>query len=130
MLGWCIVTLASARLKASVRFPPLREMYQRGGICKGCDNMPGAEVFCTREPHLEGAEVFGSQKRKPNTPIGADSETHRPDTINFLCPRLGKRITRSGAATLPTVIEEVSPAVQELFSPVAAGLDFRRITAI
>ena len=37
MLGWCIVTLASARLKASVRFPLLRGMYQRGGTCKGCD---------------------------------------------------------------------------------------------
>ena len=34
MLGWCIVTLASASLKASVRFPPFRGMYQRG---KGCD---------------------------------------------------------------------------------------------
>ena len=38
MLGWCIETLASARLKASVRFSPLRGMYQRGGTCKGCDN--------------------------------------------------------------------------------------------
>ena len=75
-------------------------------------DMPGAEDFCTREPHLEGVEVFGSQKRKPDTPIGANSETHRPDTNNFSCPRLGKRVTRSGAATLPTVIEEVSPSVQ------------------
>jgi hypothetical protein len=25
-------------------------------------DMPGAEEFCTRDPHLEGAEVFGSQK--------------------------------------------------------------------
>ena len=40
MLDWCILTLASARLKASMRFPPLREMYQRGGTCKGFDN-PG-----------------------------------------------------------------------------------------
>ena len=39
MLGWCIVTLASARLKASVQFPPLRGMYQRGGTCKGCDKV-------------------------------------------------------------------------------------------
>ena len=31
------MTLASARLKASVRFPSLRGMYQRGGTCKGCD---------------------------------------------------------------------------------------------
>ena len=41
MWGWCIETLASARLKASVRFPPLRGMYQRGGTCKGCDTMLG-----------------------------------------------------------------------------------------
>ena len=38
MLGWCIVTLASVTLKASVRFPPLRRMYQ-GGTCKGCDTV-------------------------------------------------------------------------------------------
>ena len=74
-------------------------------------DMPSAEDFCTREPHLEGAEVFGLQKRKPDTPIGADSETHRPNTINFSCPRLGKKVTRSGAATLPIVIEEVSPSI-------------------
>ena len=93
-------------------------------------DMHGAEDFCTREPHLEGAEVFGSQKRKPDTPIGADNETHRPNTINFSCPCLGKRVTRSGAATLPTVIEEVSPSVQEVFSPVVARLDFRHVIAI
>ena len=29
MLGWHIVTLAGARLKASVQFPPLRRMYQK-----------------------------------------------------------------------------------------------------
>ena len=92
--------------------------------------MPGAEDFCTRKPHLEGAEMFGSQKRKLDTLIGADSEIHRPDTINFLCPHLGKRVTISRAATLPTVIEEESPSMQEVFSPVATGLDFRRISAI
>ena len=93
-------------------------------------DMLGAEDFCTREPHLEGAEVFGSQKRKPDTPIGTDSETHHPNTINFSCLHLGKRVTRFGAATLPTVIEEVSPSVQEVFSPMAARLNFRRVTAI
>ena len=36
MLNWCIVTLASARLKAFMRFPLLRGMYQ-GGTCKGHD---------------------------------------------------------------------------------------------
>ena len=36
MFGRCIVTLAGTRLKFSVRFSPLRGMYQRG-TCKGCD---------------------------------------------------------------------------------------------
>ena len=36
ILDWCIVTLTGARLKASVQFPPLIGMYQRG-TCKGCD---------------------------------------------------------------------------------------------
>jgi hypothetical protein len=26
--------------------------------------MPGTKEFCTREPHFEGEEVFGSQKHK------------------------------------------------------------------
>ena len=49
MLGWCIVTLASARLKASVQFPPLRGMYQRGGTCKGCDNQVHTYIAQWRE---------------------------------------------------------------------------------
>ena len=39
-------------------------------------DMPDVEEFCTRNSHLEGVEVFGLQKRKPHTPIGADEETH------------------------------------------------------
>ena len=42
MLGWCIVTLVGARLKASVWFPLLRGMYQ-SGTCKGCDSV---SYFC------------------------------------------------------------------------------------
>jgi hypothetical protein len=64
-------------------------------------DMPGREEFCTRDPHLEGAEVFGSQKRRPDTPIGDDGETHRPDTVNFSCPPPGKRVTRSQPVTPP-----------------------------
>ena len=36
MLSWYIVSLAGARLKASVLFPLLKRMYQ-GGTCKGRD---------------------------------------------------------------------------------------------
>ena len=46
MLGWCIVILASARLKASMRFPSLRGIYQRGGTCKRCDkNLESLERY-------------------------------------------------------------------------------------
>ena len=47
MLGWRIVTLASARLMASMRFPPLREVYQRG-TCKGCDIQSSLEHLLFR----------------------------------------------------------------------------------
>ena len=53
--------------------------------------MPRADEFCTRDPHHEGAEIFGSQKRELDTPIGVDEETYRSNTINFSWPRLGKR---------------------------------------
>ena len=49
-------------------------------------DMPSGEDFCTRDPYLEGAEVFGSQKRRPDTPIGDDGKTHRPNTVNFSRP--------------------------------------------
>ena len=76
--------------------------------------MRGVDDFCTRDPHHEGAEVFGSQKRKPDTPIGADDKTHRLDTINFSWPHPLKRITRARAATLPTIVEEVEPYMERI----------------
>jgi hypothetical protein len=45
--------------------------------------MPGKEEFCTRDLHLKGAEVFGSQKCKLDTPIGANKETHDLTTVDF-----------------------------------------------
>ena len=34
MLGWCIMTLMNARLKASMWFPPLRGMYQKEALVR------------------------------------------------------------------------------------------------
>jgi hypothetical protein len=92
--------------------------------------MPGGEEFCTRDPHLEGAEVFGLQKRRPDTPIGDEDETHRPDTVNFSRPPPRKRGTRSQPKTLPTIIEESFPSVQEVQVPSPTGLGFQRVTAV
>ena len=53
--------------------------------------LPGAELFCTRAPHMASGEVFGSQKRKANVPLGFEGESHRPDKINFSWPRIETR---------------------------------------
>ena len=74
--------------------------------------MLGADDFCNWDPHHERAEVFGSQKRKPDTPIGVDNETHRPDTISFSRLHPLKRVTRARVATLPTIAEEVEPYME------------------
>jgi hypothetical protein len=58
--------------------------------------MSGVEEFCTREPHFEGEEVFGSQKRKVDIPFGSEHESHRPDRVNFSYPRVRTRSTRAG----------------------------------
>ena len=50
-------------------------------------HMPGADSFCTREPHLEGEEVFVSLKRKPDLPPGSEFDSHRPDKISVSRPR-------------------------------------------
>ena len=92
--------------------------------------MPRADDFCTRDPHHEGTEVFGSQKRKPDTPIRADDETHRPDTISFSKPPPLKRVTRARAATLPTIPEEVEPCMERIQPLPPVGTDIRRITAV
>jgi hypothetical protein len=38
--------------------------------------LPGVELYCTREPHLAGEEVFGSQKRKADVPLTFEGESH------------------------------------------------------
>jgi hypothetical protein len=72
--------------------------------------LPGAELFCTRVPHMAGEKVFGSQKRKADVLLGFD-ESYRPDKINFSRPRIVTRSSRANHAScsLPVVVEEVSP---------------------
>ena len=77
--------------------------------------LPGAELFCTRAPHMAGEEVFGSQKRKADVPLGFEGESHRPDKVNFSRPRMATRSSRAkhASCTLPDVIEELSPELQD-----------------
>lgn len=93
-------------------------------------NMLGAEMFCTREPHHERAEVFGSQKRKPDTPIGAEEETYRPDTINFSRPRASKRVTQATTSTLLTIVEEVAMPPTHHIPSSSTSTDILRVTSV
>lgn len=75
-------------------------------------DMPGADEFCTREPHLEGEEVFGSTKRRLDLPLGAEEESHRPDKVNFSHPRRSHRFKRPRAddGSFEGNVAELSPA--------------------
>ena len=64
MLGWCIMTLASARLKASVRFLSLRGMYQKGGTCKACDSQ-------TEQSRLRAVRSGGHDGRPSDRVVAA-----------------------------------------------------------
>ena len=39
-------------------------------LADAISNIRGVQDFVTREPHLEGEEVFGSQKQKADMPLG------------------------------------------------------------
>jgi hypothetical protein len=71
----------------------------------------GAELFYTREPHMAGKEVFGSQKQKADIPLGFEGKSHRPDKVNFSRPRIATRSSRANHAScsLPDVVKELSP---------------------
>jgi len=64
---------------------------------------------------MAGEEVFGSQKRKADVPLGFEGESHRPDTVNFSRPRIATRSSRAkhAGSSLPAVVEEISPMLQD-----------------
>jgi hypothetical protein len=84
----------------------------------------GAEFFCTRAPHMAGEDVFGSQKRKADVPLGFEGESHRLDKVNFSRPQIATRSSRANHAScsLLDVVEEVSPELQEDQAPNNLGI--------
>ena len=93
-------------------------------------DMPNGDKFCTCNPHLEGGEVFGPQKHKSDTPIVADEETHCPNIVNFPCPHITHRTTRSQATPLSTIVKESSLSMLEVAPPPPIGLDFCLVTVV
>ena len=69
-------------------------------LADAISNIRGVQDFVTREPHLKGEEVFGSQKWKADMPLGCKQDSHRPDKVNFSRPRVR---TRSSVASTSIV---------------------------
>jgi hypothetical protein len=82
--------------------------------------MHGIEEFCTWEPHFEGEEVFGSQERKADIPLGFEHESHRPNRVNFSCPQVSTKSTRVEGATwsLKDIPKELFPDLHEHLTPI------------
>ena len=56
---------------------------------------PGVEDLNTRDCALEGFELFGSTKRKPDLPLGVNCTSHRSNKVNYLIPHLNTRVRRA-----------------------------------
>lgn len=67
-------------------------------IVEVVSNYSNNGVLNTHIPHLEGEEIFGSSKQKMDLPLGFDSDSHRPDKVDFSIPRVVQ--TRSTRAHL------------------------------
>jgi hypothetical protein len=85
--------------------------------------LPGAELFCTREPYLAGKEVFGSQKRKADVRLGFEGESYRLNKVNFSHPRMATRSSRANHASCSVldVVEELSPELKNDQAPKNLG---------
>ena len=71
-------------------------------VADAISNIQVVQDFVTREPHLEREEVFGSQKRKADMPLGCEQDSHRPDKVNFSRPRVRTRSAVAGTSTAAT----------------------------
>jgi hypothetical protein len=81
--------------KSELRLRAARRSRDPAKIATALSMMPGAEELCTRIPHLEREEVFGSTKRKLDLPIGSEGDSHRPDKLNYSQPRVQTRSTKA-----------------------------------
>src|SRR5450759_5178402 len=77
--------------------------------------LPRADLLCTREPHLVGKEVFGSQMRKADIILGFEGKSYLQDKMNFSRLQIATMFAKTDHAScnLADVAEELSPDLQE-----------------
>ena len=102
--------------------------------------MPEGKKWCTRIPHFEGEEVFGSTAQKLNLPLGSQFDSHRPEKINFSRPKV-QRTTRKGRhKSAPAAIDLSLPSsptsndIRIMFLPPSAstivGVQVKHVTSV
>ena len=64
-------------------------------IAEAMKAYPGAADVLTKEKGLEGAEIFGSTKRKLDLPPGSAHDSHRSDKVNYSIPAMNMRSTKA-----------------------------------
>ena len=91
----------------------LRQAQRSGRLDKVVDamkTMAEGKEWCTRTPHFEGEEVFGSTARQLNLPLGSEFDSHRPDKMNFSRPKARRATRQSRCDSTPAPIDLSSPS--------------------
>ena len=113
--------------KQELRLCPAQRSGRPEKVVEVMKNMPEAKDWCTRTPHFEGEEVFGSTVRKADLPIGSEFDSHRPDKMSFSRLKVQTRATNSQrGSALPVTHRSPPPSptssddVQVLSPPASA----------
>ena len=101
--------LGKDRDKAELRPPATQKSGDAQMIAKVLSSFPRAEDLITKPRGLEGAEIFGSSKRKLDLPPGSHNDSHWQDKVNFSIPRMNTRSTR---ARIEEALSDLVHAVQ------------------
>jgi hypothetical protein len=81
----------------------------------GMTKLLRTDLLCTREPHLVGKGVFGSQMRKADITLGFEGKSYLQDKMNFSRLQIATMFAKADHAScsLADVAEELSPDLQE-----------------
>ena len=83
--GWAFRTGPS---RQELRLRQAQRSSRLDKLVDAMETMPEGKEWCTRTPHFEGDEVFGSTAHQLNLPLGSQFDSHRLDKMNFSCPRV------------------------------------------
>jgi len=92
-----------------------KAMVSRDGkkIANALNEMLRAENICTQILHLEGEEVFGSNKRKLDLLIGFKGNSHRLNKVNFSHPWVQIRLA-TNRVQLEFAVEEFNIGIPDI----------------